>query len=581
LLDDRGRNVDDPLEAPTRSRVLLIESDPHAALLIGEMLRVGWSESLVVLHAERLADATQELLDHSATCVLLDLPLADSERLPSVEQIRTAAPDVPIVALSDYEDEDDALRAIRAGAQDYVVKTTLSPALLRRAIAYAVARKQAEVQLVHEALHDPLTGLPNRALFLDRLGVALDRSRRTNASLAVMFLDVDNFKQVNDSLGHAAGDRLLTELAGRLRAMLRPMDTMARFGGDEFTFLFEELASEREVVLIAERVIESARVPIALGGSPTTITVSIGIALVTDPRVEPEAVIREADAAMYRAKEHGPSRFELFDKVSGRRAMERLELETELRLAVDRSELQVYYQPSMSLSDGLVGLEALVRWDHPERGLLAPDDFLKLAEETGLMPAIGRYVLEHAVGQLARLRRRKPGATISVNVSLGQLEDVSLPSMLAGVIRAREVEPSALCIEIAESAVTQAPETVLRALNGLRAVGVRLAIDDFGTGASSLSMLERLPVDAIKVHESFISGLGTDPDQLRIVGAVIQLGHALGLTVIAEGVEAEPQRAALRELGCDAAQGYLLGRPVPEQDLKALLASADFDSSGP
>ncbi len=312
-----GRNGQGPEEP---ARVLLIEDDARSAILIGEILRGAWDEGLVLTRTRRLADATQELLDRGSMCVLLDLSVAAEDPIDAVEQLRIAAPDVPLIVLAERGDEQLAVDAIRHGAQDYLVKSEVYPALLLRTIRHAVERKRSEVRLVHQALHDPLTGLPNRALFLDRLGVALDRSRRTNASVAVLFVDVDNFKEINDSLGHSAGDRLLTELAARLRTMLRPMDTVSRFGGDEFTLLFEDLSSEREVVLIAERITQAMGRPIRLEQGEAAVTVSIGIATVTDPTIPPETVIREADAAMYRAKELGRSRYELFDETSRQRA---------------------------------------------------------------------------------------------------------------------------------------------------------------------------------------------------------------------------------------------------------------------
>jgi diguanylate cyclase (GGDEF)-like protein len=565
----------DVLGASSPARILVVEHDPRAALLIGEMLRSAWSEGLVLSQAERLGQATQELLERGATCVLLDVSLVEGRQLGVIEQVRTTAPDVPIVALSNFADEDTALAAIRAGAQDFLVKSELFPALLARAVKYAIERKRSEVQLAHQALHDSLTGLPNRALFLDRLGVALDRSRRTSASVAVLFLDVDNFKQVNDTLGHGAGDRLLVGLADRLRTMLRPMDTVARFGGDEFTFLFEELASEREVVLIAERISRAAGLPIRLDDGDTSITVSIGIAMVADPTVPPESVIREADAAMYRAKELGRGRFELFDEASRHRAMERLELETALRHAVERSELRVHYQPVVTLQPdtAVVGVEALVRWQHPERGLIAPDEFLPLAEETGLVLAIGEYVLEEALQQLVRWRRSKPDVSIAVNLSARQLEDAGLVSMFAAAVRSSGIDPGAVWLDVTESAVTHNQEAAIRALQGLKEIGLRIAIDDFGTGSSSLQSLRRLPVDMLKIHESFVADLGSDPVQNPIVAAVVELGHALGLSVVAEGVETDAQLAALRSLGCDGAQGLLFGAPVPEEDVHELLVS--------
>jgi diguanylate cyclase (GGDEF)-like protein len=557
------------------TRVLLVEDDPRDAILIREMLRANWAEGLVFAHVERLADATQELLDHGTSCVLLDLSLPDAEGLTALEHIRTAAPDTPIIVLARAVDEDLALRAVQGGAQDCLLKSEIHPVLLRRAVRLAIERKRSEGQLAHQALHDPLTGLPNRALFLDRLSVALDRSRRTGAAVAVLFLDVDKFKQVNDSLGHGAGDRLLIGIANRLRAMLRPMDTVARFGGDEFTLLFEDLSSEREVVLIAERISHAAAMPIKLDDREASVTASIGIAMVADPSIPPETVIREADAAMYRAKELGRSRYELFDEASRQRASERLELETALQHAVERSELRVHYQPKVALNDesDVVGFEALVRWEHPERGLISPGEFIPLAEETGLVLAIGEYVLAEALRQVGRWRIAKPDITISVNLSFRQLEDAGLVSMLSTALEKSRTDPKALCLEVTESAVNRNPDVAERMLRALKAAGVTLAIDDFGTGYSSLASLKELPLDTLKLHESFVDGLGSDPEERPIVGAVVDLAHALGLSVVAEGVETDTQLAQLRELGCDGAQGFLFGRPLPEQEAEALLVS--------
>jgi diguanylate cyclase (GGDEF)-like protein len=557
------------------ARVLLVEHDPHAAMTISEMLRAIWPEGLIIAHTQRVADATRELLDHGATCVLLDLPREQSDPLDPLIQLRAAATDVPIIVLSDYSDEEIGVAAVRAGAQDYLLKSELNPSVLGRAARYAVERKHSEVELVHQALHDPLTTLPNRALFLDRLTVALDRSRRTGLPVAVLFIDVDNFKQVNDSLGHAAGDRLLTMLAERFRAMLRPMDTVARFGGDEFTFLFEGLESEREAVLVAERISHTASLPLTVGDGETSVAISIGIAMVNDPSVAPDHVIRDADAAMYRAKELGGSRFELYDESSRQRATQRLDIETALSQAVERSELRVHYQPRVSLNGdtGLVGFEALVRWEHPERGLIEPREFIQVAEETGLIVPIGGWVIEQALAQVGRWRQSRPGMTISVNLSSRQLEDPDLIPRLSGALTDLGVDPSILRLEVTEDSVQHNPELASRMLGELHEIGVKLAIDDFGTGHSSLSSLRLLPVDTIKIDRSFVSNLGSGPGGAALVGAVVELGHALGLTVEAEGVETDAQLAHLRELGCDGAQGFLFSGPVPEEGVRTLLSS--------
>ena len=556
------------------TRILLIEDDPRTAFVIAETLRAGWPTGLVLAQADRLADATRELLEHGVSTVLLDLSLPGIDGIGAIEQVRSAAPDAPIVVLADQPDDRRALAAIRAGAQDYLVKGDLSPALLSRSMRYAIERKRLEVRLAHLALHDPLTGLPNRALFLDRLGVALDRSRRTNTRVAVLFLDVDNFKEVNDSWGHDAGDTVLVGLAERLRTMLRPMDTVARFGGDEFTFLFEDLASDREIVLIAERIRRAVARPIRLNDGKAQVTVSMGIATVVDPGVTPESVLREADAAMYRAKELGRSRYELYDESSRQRALARLELEAALSHAIERDELRIVYQPRIALNGPptVTGVEAFVRWQHPERGLITPSEFIPLAEETGIVHAIGEYVLQRALAQIVYWRRRQPDLTMSVNLSFRQLEDAGLAAMLTNAMRATDVPPDALCLDIAEDAVTRNPDLATRSLGALKSAGVEIAIDDYGTGATSLASLKRLPIDTLKIHESFVTGLGNHSEETSIVGAVVELGHAFGLHVSAEGVETDLQLAQLRSLGCDEAQGYLLGRPMPEQEIEALLA---------
>jgi diguanylate cyclase (GGDEF)-like protein len=564
-MDDLGRQG-------SPARVLLVEDNPHDAMLVAEMLRTVWQDGVVLAHASRLTDAAQELIDRGASCVVLGI--SHETGLEPLEYIRTSAPDVAVVLLADDGDEIEALRALSTGAQDYLSRSELNPKLLRRAITFAIERKRSEVQLAHQALHDPLTALPNRALFLDRLGVALDRSRRTNASVAVLFLDVDNFKDINDTFGHAGGDRVLASLGDRFKGMLRPMDTVARFGGDEFTFLFEDLSSEREVVLIAERISHAAGESVRFDdGNQAAVTVSIGIAMVGDPNIPPDTVIREADAAMYRAKELGRSRYELFDEASRMRATERIELESALRLALERSELRVHYQPKVALNGHLAvtGFEALVRWQHPERGLLSPDEFLPLAEETGLVLPIGEYVIEEALRQLARWRTTDPNLTISVNLSARQLGDAGLVSTLAGAIRGRGADPKSLCLEIAETALAQQSDLGARVLDGLKDVGVGLAIDDYGTGLCSLADLKQMPFDTLKIDPSFIGELGTDPGQAPVVGAVVELAHALGLSVVAEGVETDTQLAELRTLGCDGAQGYLFGRPVPEDEAQSLI----------
>jgi len=556
-------------------RLLLVEPDARTAVWIGEMLRVSWRDALVIAHAERVVDALDDLAKGAPDAIVLDVGARPAGWLTAIEQLRGAAADVPIIVLADdaHADDEPAIAALRAGAQDYLPKTLISATQMRRALRYSIERKGTEVKLAHRALHDSLTSLPNRALFLDRLGVALDRARRSGALVAVLFLDVDNFKEINDGRGHAAGDRLLIELAERLRTMLRPMDTVARFGGDEFTFLFEDLDDEREVVLIAERVARACKVPIDLEPGEVTITVSMGISMVADPRRPPDAVIREADAAMYRAKERGGGRFELFDESTRDRALERLEFEMALRRAIDHHELRVHYQPNFALggSPAVTGLEALLRWEHPERGLLGADEFMPMAEQSGLVLELGQFVLREIVRPLSRWRIQRPDITIAVNLSLRELEDIGLLSTLAGVLSSAGLDPDALCLEVAESSLARSPVVAARVLRALKEMGVHTTIDDFGTGSSSVLALRGMSIDSIKIHPSLLGDIAEHGPGAPVVGAVVDLAHALGLRVVAEGVETEEQVEELRALGCDCAQGFLFARPVPEEEVEALL----------
>ena len=556
------------------ARVLLVEDDARAALALGEMLRSVWNRGLVVSHTRHVADAVQELADHGATCVLLDL--REQPGLDALAQLSNASPATPIVLVADGDDEEVGVAAVRAGAQDYLVRSELSAPRLARAISYAVERKRSEAALALQALHDPLTALPNRALFLDRLRGALDRSRRTGGPVVVLFLDVDGFKEINDTLGHGAGDRLLNVLAERFRTMLRPMHTVARFGGDEFTFLFEGLESEEEAALVAQRINQSAAVPLSLGGQQRTVSISIGVYIVHDPEEEIDDVIRQADTAMYRAKESGGARFEVFEDVMARLPGPRTHLERELRQAVERAQLRVHYQPRVSFTDetGLEGFEALVRWEHPELGMMEPVEFMSIAEETGLIVPIGEWVIGEALDQVERWRESRPGVTISVNVSARQLSDSHLVEHLAAAMRDGGHDPGVLCLEVAEGALEAAPELAMRQLAALNELGITLAIDDFGTGTSSSIMLSELPVHILKIDTTLVSRLGLDDGDVDSVSDAVALGHALGLKVVAEGVETDVQLAQLRRLGCDGAQGFLFSQPMPEDGVLSLLGTA-------
>jgi diguanylate cyclase (GGDEF)-like protein/PAS domain S-box-containing protein len=435
-------------------------------------------------------------------------------------------------------------------------------------------RKSAELELAHRALHDGLTGLPNRTLFLDRLGQALRHSRRRDRGLAVLFLDLDRFKVVNDSLGHKAGDRLLVDVAMRLSSALRPSDTLARFGGDELTLLCADITDDADARVIAGRLLATFAEPFAVQDGEAFLQASIGIALSRDGFEVPEDLIRDADAAMYRAKDAG-SGVELFDEAMRQDVRDRLALEAALRRGVDRGELRLHCQPLVSLAEGRIeGFESLVRWEHPERGLVPPGSFIPMAEETGLIVQVGAWVLREACATLRRVidETGMEWLQATVNVSPRQLRQPDFVAQVAAALDEHRLEPGSLVVEITESAIMEAGAAAI--LRALKELGVRLAMDDFGTGYSSLSHLRRFPLDVIKVDRSFIAGLG-DGQGSSIAGAIVSLARALGLRTVAEGIEDDEQHRAVVALGCDLGQGYLFARPMPADDLTRLLATSN------
>jgi len=426
-------------------------------------------------------------------------------------------------------------------------------------------RKANGEALVHQAIHDPLTGLPNRLLFVERLGRELARAARRRERVAVLFLDLDRFKVVNDSLGHSAGDRLLVAVADRLSAAMGPTDVVARFGGDEFVVLSRNTSSEETAELLAERLAAVVAKPLTLLEGEVFVTASIGIALSEGRDDTPETLLRNADAAMYRAKENGRDRAELFDAPTHHRAVDHLRTGTALHRALERGELRVHYQPVLDLATmALTGFEALIRWQHPERGLVPPGEFVPLAEETGLIVPIGIWALEEACRQTVRWHQSSQGrrVSISVNLSPRQLAEPALPNDVARVLAQTGMDPDSLWLEITESTLMRDTESALGVLGALRALGVHLAVDDFGSGYSSLAYLQQLPVETLKIDRAFIAGVH-ERDSSAITTAIVGLARALGLTSVAEGIEQPNQLDALREMGCQFGQGFLFGPARP------------------
>jgi diguanylate cyclase (GGDEF)-like protein/PAS domain S-box-containing protein len=441
-------------------------------------------------------------------------------------------------------------------------------------------RKRLEEQLLHQAFHDALTGLANRTLFRERVSHALNRAARSTHAHAVLFLDLDNFKKVNDSMGHAAGDELLCGIARRLVANVRSVDTVARLGGDEFAVLLEDLPQQDEAVMIAERILDSLRQPILVSGKEVIVGASIGVTPVRRDSESADALLRNADIAMYVAKRQGRGRLVLYSDGMDAATRQRLELEADLYRAVDRNELLVMYQPTVDVVTGqIIGAEALVRWQHPRRGMIHPVEFITIAEETGLILPIGHWVLEQACNDVRRWQRSDPmygRLTVAVNISARQLQDKQLVDQVSVLLAEHDLDPATLTLEITESVAMQNTEATIARLEALKELGVRIAIDDFGTGYSSLSYLQRFPIDILKIDRAFVQGIADNADDQALAQTIVQLARTLRLATVAEGIETVEQLERLRALGCDHGQGFLFARPVPNAQIIDLLARSRY-----
>jgi diguanylate cyclase (GGDEF)-like protein len=442
-------------------------------------------------------------------------------------------------------------------------------------LAESVLRIGNVEEIRHQALHDPLTGLPNRVLFVDHLTLAISQTARHPATLAVLFLDIDNFKLINDSLGHSVGDDVLRQIARQLDGSLRPGDTVARFGGDEFVVLCTELSAPDDADIIAERLAAALSVPFRIGDTHQRVAASIGIATASGPERAAEDLIREADAAMYEAKDRGRNRHETYDATMRARATSRLQIANDLSHALEQGELRVEYQPIVSLHSAVMqGAEALVRWRHPVRGEISPGEFIPIAEETGAIVPIGEFVLREACEAAAAWSARHPDRPlmpVSVNVSLRQVRHAGLPELVAQVLQDTGIDPAALHLEITESVLMEETETSMHCLHALKALGVSLVLDDFGTGYSSLAYVRRFPLDVIKIDRTFIADLEGEDDGMPIIEAIINMARGLRLEVVAEGVETRCQANMLRELGCRLAQGWLYAPALPRDEVRGLI----------
>ena len=549
-----------------RVRVLMVEDNPGDVRLMTEEIRqCGDASRFELTDVPRLEEALACLGKQSFDAILLNISLPDAQGLEAIVSIVEAAPGLPVLVLSGLADQSLALQALKEGAQDYLVKGRDDGGLVTRAILYAIERKRSERYINHLAHYDGLTNIPNRRLMYDRLRQAIARSRRDRKMVAILFLDLDHFKNINDTLGHAAGDLLLSGVASRLSGITRSADTVARLGGDEFALIIPEIVKTEHVATLAGKILETLRPPFMVEGHELNVSASMGISLYPADGSDAETLLKNADVAMYGAKQRGRNNHQFYSPLMNAAAVDRLALARTLQHALDRDEFLLHYQPQFSLkTNRVIGVEALLRWQSPTAGLLGPPEFIPLAEETGLIVPIGEWAIHEACQQLREwqdmgMRRLR----VAVNLSSRQFNREDLRDTLRSILKSTRVSSELLELELTENGLMQNMDSAAHALARLKDSGVRIAIDDFGTGYSSLTHLKRFPIDTLKIDQSFVSHLATQGDDAAIGKAIITMAHGLGLEVIAEGVETEAQLEFLRRNQCDGAQGYYFCSPRP------------------
>lgn len=560
--------------------ILIIDDDEQIRALLRDLLSPNHHCTTVGSAEEALAI----LNSINFNLVISDINMGGISGLDLVPRVLERTPDTVVVMISGQQTIDFAIEAMRAGAFDYITKP-LDLRHVETAVNRALAHhhlltqkrlyenhleeliKERTAEIEHLAYHDGLTDLPNRVLFEDRCAQALAIAQRNQNLVAVMLVSIDRFKKVTESLGHAAGDVVLTKTAARLQRCVTNGDTVARFEGDEFALLLTNVNETADLAEIARAVGDAFKTPFRLGGQEVYVSTSIGISLFPSNGEDTSTILRNAVAALYRAKTQGGNNYQFYAADMNALAVKRLELETSLRRAIENKEFIVYYQPVLDLVSGaVVGSEALIRWQHPDLGLLLPGRFIGLAEDTGLILDIGEFVMRDACARTRAWQDRGFGRLrIAVNISARHFQEKNFSERLVEILTETRLDPTCLELELTETSIMENTDAAVRVLGQIRKLGVRVAIDDFGTGYSSLSYLKRLPIDTLKLDRSFVKGATTDPDDAALVMAIVTLAHNLRLRVIAEGVETKDQVAFLRLLRCDEAQGYLFGKPMPPE----------------
>jgi diguanylate cyclase (GGDEF)-like protein len=575
-----------------KPRIIIIDDDPGLRKTLTDILRLKGFEPQA---AGNGAAGLALMEDNPATLALIDLGLPDIHGIDLLKRVKAEWPSTEIIVLTGKATLESAIEATNEGAFSYLVKPYEIEQLMLH-IRRATEKQQAEAELrrsrdellarnrqlndlfqqvEHQAHHDGLTSLPNRSLLADRINQALLLSRRNNQQVAVLFVDLDNFKFINDSLGHDFGDELLKISAERLRGCIRANDTVARHGGDEFVIIISAAAADHFVATVATQIRETISRPVTIKGHEMSVTCSIGISIFPKDGNDAQTLLKNADVAMYRAKEMGRDNFQFYSEELNARSMARMTMERHLRRALENDEFTLHYQPKVSMSSGVItGMEALLRWRSPELGMLPPAEFIPLAEETGLIGPIGEWVLRSACAQnRAWQESGLPSLRVAVNISALQFKLANLAGVIARVLRETGLEAKSLELEITESAVINNVERMITTLGELKEMGIHLAMDDFGSGYASLYYLKQFPFDKLKIDRPFVEEITSNPNSSAIARTVIAMAHSLHLKVVAEGVETEGQMRYLRNHGCDEMQGYYFSRPLPAAEFAVLLGS--------
>lgn len=570
-------------------QILLVDDDEDDFIMTRDLFAEVEGRTYQLDWASNYEEAKEKIKHARHDVCLFDFRLGEKTGLDLLHEVIAEGCTAPIILLTGQGDKEVDFEAMNAGAADFLNKGEISACILERAVRYAIRHKQAEDSIRQMAYYDPLTGLPNRMLLSDRLQQTLTHSERYRSHSALLFLDLDNFKRINDTFEHRAGDILLQEVAGRLSRYIRSSDivsrhsaspvsnTVARLGGDEFIILLTNIESLESAARVAQRILKIISQPFQLEGHEVFVTGSIGIAIYPFDGGNMDSLMKNADTAMYHAKARGKNNFQFYKQSMNATAFERLTLENELRKAAETGEFELYYQPRIDIRTGrIVAFEALIRWRHPERGIISPMDFIPLAEETGLIMPIGDWVLKTACEQWKIIRGCNfytGPLALSINISGRQFRQEELASVIEKVIGDSDADPRDIELEITESEIMQDAYTTISTFRKLKDMGLKLSMDDFGTGYSSFNYLKRFPLDMIKIDRTFINGITSTAEDAAIVRAIIAMAHSLKLRVVAEGVETEQQFDFLRELGCDEMQGYLLSPPVLFSEITE---SADF-----